>query len=344
VSQSEKFSRALVGCTLIAAFVVRAAPLHAQTSAERAQARQLAAQGFEALNRKDFAEAEDRFRRADQLVHAPTLVLDRSRALVGLGRLVEAHEGFAQVLREGVAANAPWQWRNAVGFATSELAAVEPRLAWLTLIVHGPKSAQVQIDSRALPDAALGVPRATDPGTHTISVTAQRFLGLQKVVTLQEGKSLELKLSLEPDPYAPAEPAASKPAPRVIVVTAPPAAHTKDHTLATILLSVGGVGLVTGAITGSLALQVHSDLNRSCPNRNCVPTQEAEYADFSAQRDKYRALGTASGVAFAVGAGAALGGAALLLFSGKSSQTGTFSTPRWAIGAGPTSLSIACKF
>ena len=68
------------------------------SEADRATARSLAREGHDALLKKDYALAEDRFRRADQLVHAPSLVVDHARALVGLGRLVEAHERYALVL------------------------------------------------------------------------------------------------------------------------------------------------------------------------------------------------------------------------------------------------------
>src|ERR1043165_8586206 len=71
------------------------------SEATREQARGLAAQGYDALQRKDYAVAEDLFRRADALVHAPTIVVDHARALVGLGRFVEAHERYELVMREG---------------------------------------------------------------------------------------------------------------------------------------------------------------------------------------------------------------------------------------------------
>ncbi|HEY0463233.1 MAG TPA: hypothetical protein VGC79_03445, partial [Polyangiaceae bacterium] len=240
-------SSALTASALVVLFTLHVAPLQAQTDEQRSQARDLAGQGFTALQRKDFAKAEEFFRRADALVHAPTLVLDHSRALVGLGRLVEAHEGFAQVLREGVAPNAPWQWRGAVDAAKAELLAVEPRLAWLTVTVSGPPAPEVQVDSKVLRQAALGVRLATDPGTHTVTVRADRFLPVQKVITLAEGQTAALELVVAPDPSAPPLPPEPKKAPEVIFVKSPEAPQPKDNTLATILLTAGGVGIATGA-------------------------------------------------------------------------------------------------
>jgi hypothetical protein len=321
--------------------MLQAAPSGAQTDQQRSQARELAGHGFEALQRRDFAKAEELFRHADSLVHAPTLVLDHARALVGLGRLVEAHEGFAQVLREGVAPNAPWQWRGAVDAAKAELAAVEPRLAWLTVSVSGPRQPEVRIDSKPLRQAALGVRLATDPGTHTVIVRADRFLPVEKAVTLREGQTADLELVMAPDPDAPPLMAESKPAAEVIYVkTAAPPQKAKDQTLATILLSAGGVGIATGAVTGFLALGVRSDLKSSCSDGVCVPRNEAEYSALNDQRDRYRALGTASGVAFAVGLGATVTGLAVLVFGSRGATTGAqrSAAPRLAFGAGTVSL------
>ncbi len=292
--------------------------------------------------------AEDFFRRADVLVHAPTLVLDHARALVGLGRLVEAHEGFAQVLREGVAPNAPWQWRSAVGAASAELAAVEPRLAWLTVTVSGAQAPEVQIDSKVLRQAALGVRLATDPGSHTVTVRADRFLPVREAITLREGQTAQLDLILQPDPAAPPLATNSKQAPEVILVKAPEAPKAKDNTLATILLTAGGVGIVTGAVTGFLALGVRSDLKDSCGGGVCVPVDDAEYSELSAKRDRYRALGTASGVAFAMGLAATVSGLALLVFSRQPSPVTAGAhqpkAPRLVFAAGAGYVSVAGQF
>jgi hypothetical protein len=55
------------------------------SDADRATARVLAHEGFDAQQRGDYSVAADRFLRADALVHAPTLLLGLARAQVGLG-------------------------------------------------------------------------------------------------------------------------------------------------------------------------------------------------------------------------------------------------------------------
>ncbi|HKO50094.1 MAG TPA: hypothetical protein VJV79_20325 [Polyangiaceae bacterium] len=304
----------------LALFYPRLAP--AEVAADRERARELARQGFDALQRKDYAAAEDLFRRADELVHAPTLMLDHARALVGLGKLVEGHERYEQLIREGVAPNAPWQWKMAVVEAQSELAAVDRRMAWLTITVRGTAQAPVvEVDGKVVPSAAQGVPRATNPGLRTVSARAAGFLPVQRSITLKEGQSTELELTLEADPSAAAAPVAPQKPRRVEVLAPPPPPARPDRTLPIVLLSAGGAALVAGSITGFMAIGAHSDLESACHAGVCVPNNESEYADYSQQRDKYRTLGTASGVLLAMGAGATLAGGALWLFSGKPSAS-----------------------
>ncbi|MEO8905168.1 MAG: hypothetical protein ABI488_22040 [Polyangiaceae bacterium] len=311
-------------------------PSPAPTPAAREQARKLAQQGFDALTRKDYAAAEDLFRRADEFVHAPTLELDHARALVGLRKFVEGHEQYEQVIREGVAPNAPWQWKAAVVEAREELAAVNRAMAWLTITVRGGQAPAVQVDGKAVPGAALGVPRATNPGSRVVSVSAAGFLPVERAITLSEGQTAKLELKLEPDPHATTS--VEHAAPRVVVIEAPPPPPPgPDRTLPIVLLSAGGAGIVVGAVTGVLALNLRSDLKGACNGRACVPTTESEYEDYRQKRDKYRGLGTASGVAFAMGAGAALGGAALWLFTAKPVSS---SSERSARETRPTSASV----
>src|SRR4051812_39406586 len=150
------------------------------SAADRATARSLAGEGYQALQAKDYAAAADRFSRADALVHAPTLMIDWARALAGLGKLVEAQERYEQIIREGVDAKAPKSWQRALSDAGTELSQLKPRLAWITISVTGAADAHVKIDGLAVPPAAIGVRRAVNPGSLEVRVEAQGFLGQKK--------------------------------------------------------------------------------------------------------------------------------------------------------------------
>jgi hypothetical protein len=335
---------------LTSASIVSGAPaVRAEaTPAQREQARQLAAEGFEALQRHDYGLAEDRFRRADALVHAPTLVVDHARALTGLGRLVEAHERYELVLREGLAPGAPWQWRLAHADATRELEALKPRLAWLTLRVKGPGEPRVLVDNKLVPVAALGVRRATDPGTHSVSVSAAGFDPKEEIVTLDEGQTVALEIELTARPRAARTRTAdsmrkSPEAPVVADPLAPP--PPQDKTLAYVLLGLGGLGITAGAVTGGLAFGARSDLSSNCPKGVCRPKSPSERDAYQRDIDQYHLWGTLSGIGFSVGFAAAGTAVAILLLGGGSeSQKAAGKSERVEAYVGVGSIGIKSRF
>lgn len=337
----QRVSVAILGLGLV---LGNPAPVRAEPTAEKREAaRKLAAEGFEALERRNYPVAEDRFRRADALVHAPTLVVDHARALAGLGRLVEAHERYELVLREGLAPNAPWQWRMALADATRELQALKPRLAWLTLRVKGPVEPNVLVDNKVVPVAALGVRRATDPGTHSVTVSAPGFAPKEEMVSLDEGQVLAVEIELDPVSGSAKLPS-SRPRQQRRPTELPPlvgsdesSSAAPDNTLAYVLLGFGALGIAAGSVTGGLALGARSDLATHCADGVCVPKTPRELAEHRNDIDQYHLWGTLSGIGFAVGAGAAAAGVTILLLR-EDSESKSPSKVEASIGVGSVQL------
>jgi len=318
-------SRALVDAVVlvIAILLTLTAPAAAAepTAADRATARALAREGFEALKSDDFVTAEDRFRRADALVHAPTLVVDHARALVGLGRLVEAHERYSLVLREGVSPNAAWPWKRAYADAQKEIEVIKQRLAWLTIDVEGPTEPQVSVDGKPIPAAAVGVRRATDPGERAIKAGGAGFYPKEETVTLVEGAEQTVSFELEampPEVLAESQPEsqpanagqAQRPA------DSGPTEPARDNTLAYVALGVGGAGLVAWGVSGVFFLKERATLQDECANNKCEPEQQEH-------KDRYETLGWISGAAFGVGVAGVATGVTLLLLNDKDSPEAT---------------------
>ena len=275
------------------------------SAADRATARSLAGEGYQALQSKDYATATDRFSRADALVHAPTLMIDWARSLVGLGKLVEAQERYEQIIREGVDAKAPKPWHRALTDAGTELAQIKPRLAWITISISGSGAAgaHVTIDDVLVPPAAIGVRRAVNPGALQVQVQSKGFLPQKRTVELREGAEEAADFSLEPDPNADV----SGP------VKAPQGAQpipTKPHnpTPVYVAFGVSAAGLAVGLVSGALFLSKRSDLTGVCTAEgNCQSTQTSTLK-------AYNTFGTVSMVGYGVGvAGAAVGFTLLLL-------------------------------
>jgi hypothetical protein len=274
------------------------------SAADRATARSLAGEGYQALQDKDFATAADRFSRADALVHAPTLMIDWARSLAGLGKLVEAQERYEQIVREGVDAKAPKSWQRALNDATTELADLKPRLAWVTLTVSGSDQAHVTIDGAVVPPAAIGVRRAVNPGARLVRVQAKGFLSQKKELNLAEGAEEATAFNLDPDPDAQTASAVSVPPP---VEAAPAPSHSSTPMY--VAFGVAGAGLVVGGVTGALALAKRSSLSDACHSDGACQSNQKDVVS------SYHTLGTVSGVGFAVGVAGAAAGLALWYFN-----------------------------
>ncbi len=277
------------------------------SAADRTTARALAEEGYNALKAKDYALAEDRFRRADALVHAPSLVVDHARALVGLGRFADAYERYDSARREVLSANAPAAWRRAVADARREIKDVEGKIAWVTIAVRGPKEPQVNIDGREVPLFALGSQYPSDVGTRVVHVSAPGYIDKDVTVTLAPGERQQVILDLEPQPEAPAaapviEKRVSRRAP---APPPPPARRPKPATYAA--LAVGGAGLAVGAVTGVLFLSERSKLKSACPSADTCPPDTRD------DRERYHLYSYVSSVSLLVGLAGAGTGVYLLL-------------------------------
>jgi hypothetical protein len=206
-------------------------------------------------------------------------------------------------------ARADWE-----AIARGRAEALEPKLVRLTVQV--PETSRVPglvvtRDGAKLAAGELGVAIPVDPGEHVVGASAAARTPWETSVTVRDASATVAVPLLEPAPVA--------------LVDAPPAAppassidHGGEHaswwtplrTTGVVVAGVGVVGLVTGAVLGLAAKSSYDDARVRCADgaRGCPA---------SAVSDSDSAYGTATGatVVFVVGAAAALGGAALVLFS-----------------------------
>lgn len=281
------------------------------SEADREAARALAAEGYAALRQNRFDVAADRFQRADALAHSPTLVVDHARALVGLGRLAEAYERYALVLREGVAPDAPWPWKRAVTDAGNEIQIVESRLAWLSVNVEGVVEPRVTLNGAPLAPANFGAEQPVNPGLLVVRAFAVGYAAKEQSLILAEGEHRKLVFELLREPKAPRPVAAApRPAPEPTAPPAPPPAPPPPEdrlrkTLTYTAFGVGAAGIVIGGVAGVLALDQRGTLADEC-------TEDGVCASRSAKRiSRYHTLGTLSGIGLLLGLGGMGAGLAL---------------------------------
>ncbi len=323
---------------LAASLFALASPAYAQSDADKATARSLGQEGQEALDKKDFKTAEDRFRRAESLFHAPTLALGLARSQAALGRVVAAQETYNRIVREGTPPGAPAAFVKAVEDAKSEVAAVSMKVAGVTITVSGPDAPKVMLDDVTVPAAALGVKRPVDPGAHLVKASADGFEPAETRFSVAEGGSAVAALSLRKSavaalspgavlapttaPATPAMPGATGPAPDASTTasadTGVAPRSSAQKTIGWVAIGVGGAALAAGAVTGFMAIGKHSTLKDSCTlgtsGTDCPASSQSDL-------DSFHTLGTVSTIGFIAGGVGLAAGTVLLLTAPKSTAS-----------------------
>lgn len=229
------------------------------------------------------------------------------------------------------------------GVARAQVAALEidvPRLT-VSLPTGAPAGTVVARDGVALSAEMLGVPQSLDPGDHLFVVEIPGGLRSQQQVTLARGDRKDLLLSLprapEPQPPPPVIPVLPPPppptAPQVFIASPPPPEGMSARRKAA--FAVGGLGLAglaVGAVTGALAIARKRDADGRCDEAGACVDQRGVDAG-----DSMKAFGTASTVAFSIGA-AAVGVGVLLLVTDRPPQP---AASRAAAARGPLRVTLA---
>lgn len=284
----------------------------AEDAETRTLARDLATQGAQAFDARHYDEARDFFRRAHELVPAPSIALLEARSLVGLGKLLEAIDLYEQTARFKLSADSPEAYSQAVVTAHGEVEEVRKRLPRLKLTLLGLESGdtpQVTMDDKPTPTALLGVERPMNPGQHRIVVRVAGEERASRELTLLEGESYQIDLGLRP-PHE-----SQKSRARVEALALPMRVPVRERTRAArpslriagyVGLGIGAVGLGVGTYTGLVALHHKSELDSVC-HPDCPRSAADDLSGFRSNR-------TVSWISYGFGFAAAAAGVALLTF------------------------------
>lgn len=228
----------------------------AATDQERAGARSLATQAFDAYEKGEYERAIDLLERAESLVHAPAHWLYIGRSQEKLGRLVLAQEAYLKARREPLDEGSPAGFREAVSAASAALEALQPRIARITVQVTGiePQEAVVTVDGTTVPSALVGVPMPVDPGVRQVTAAAPQMQSVSERIELAEGAERVVELHLAPDLT---QPASTPPDQATVVgpeplITTPTSSDREQPGSEATLLYVG----VGAAVVGGVALGI----------------------------------------------------------------------------------------
>ncbi len=304
----------------------------ARTDPARVRAREKGEEGLGLFGAEKYSEAYERFRVADELFHAPTLVLYMARCRRNAGRLLEAARHYDQLLAERERPDAAAAFVEAKAEAKRELEVLGLRIPTLTVRVLGASDAGLTatLDGAPVTLAELRG-RAVDPGVHTITIAAGDGRTRTRKVQLAEGSESPITIDLgAPSAAAPDPPAAIDPPP-----PEPAAAPGGSFVPAGVAFGVGALGLGIGLATGAVSLAKVSDVKQRCEGTLCLRAD-------GANADSARALATASTVGFVVAGLGVATGAVLLVVRRRTGVTQP--PPAVEASIGPASLLLRGVF
>jgi hypothetical protein len=265
---------------MLVASVAHAEP----TAVDRETARTLMDQG-RALERKgDTAEALKRFKAADDIMHVPTTALAVAKSQAALGLLVEARDTLASSMRRTPESpNDPQPFKDARAEGDRLDASLAGRVPGLTIVIKAAAEGEhtaLAIDGLDVPAAAIGLPRAVDPGHHLVVAKTANAEARQEVdVREGEQKQIELMLVARSRPPAVEEP---RPGPEPPTREPPrmpsPSISHGPNTVTWIGVGLAGAGILVGSVTGIMAISKGAGLAGECENHVCGPGAHSDLA------------------------------------------------------------------
>lgn len=189
-------------CFVASTFVSPSAFAQSRTisDADRKAARDLYFQGVELQNAGKFADALDKFQRAQGVVNAPTNLLHIAECQAATNKLVEAAETYRDVIQFTLPPNPPQPFVAAQSQASGELSQLNPRIPEVTIDVTPaklPVPLEVQIDGQTMPDALVGAARPFNPGIHKIVVRAAGYGAEERTIDVKEKSRQRVAIELK---------------------------------------------------------------------------------------------------------------------------------------------------
>jgi hypothetical protein len=268
-SKHGRSARALLSLLALCAHTL-SAQAQAPLDEGRERARALAYSGLRAYAARDYASASERLEESFRLLPVPSLGLWSARALVKLGRLVEAEQRYAATTRLPLRSDDPPVQGEARVTAELEQAELAARIPTLAIVLLGAESREVVVtlDGATLPSAGLGEPRRMNPGRHALLGTRAGERS-EVTLTLLEGQHEQATLRFLPRP----------PEPPSVIGTE----HAADDTSAWRTAGWIGVGSGVGALVGAaltyvIARDRYRDLEKEgvCVDDRCRPGNELD--------------------------------------------------------------------
>lgn len=328
--------RALMAAVWVTTFTF-AVGASAQPKSATDEARELAKQGWAALDAQNYKEALDKVIQAEALYHAPIHLLVMGSAQVGLGKLAEALSTFERLAAEPLPTTAPTAFKDAQETGKKKMKELLSRVPSLLVAVENSDAApSVTVDGKKM-DFSSGVAVRIDPGDHTIEVSAEGYETSKTTVKLPEkGGVVRVPVVLSKPRGAGSASASASSSPSAAPSAVPSATTTAQQSStrvpAYIALGVAGATIIVGSVTGGMSLAATGDLKTRCPNNTCAPADQPAI-------DSANVLANTSTAMFVIGGVAAAAGIVLLAVDvgsrpSQKGATGVRVEPWVSVGGG----------
>jgi hypothetical protein len=305
-----------------------------RTAADIESARQLYNQGIELRDKGDRKGALEKFRAAHALGNTPITGVELCKAHAALGQPVEAREVCLGVGRIPPLPQETQRSHEARAEAARIAEAEKSKISTIRLKVTGVPPGwepTVVVDGVTVPPAALGQPRAVNPGLHTVSARVGSGVETKATLETREGETRDVELIVQPPPEG------EQPVPVLGAAgqgsgpPPPPPEKKKGNPFATVSFVIGGVAALVGTGAGIAAMSAERELEDKCTNKQCG-------RDLHDELDSAKTWGNVS-TTFFVLAGLAIGAGIVSTLAAPSSKSGAL-PPRSASAPKPSRPTI----
>lgn len=315
----------VAACLLFASPALAGSDLESATEADKAKASTHYTQGMASFQAGDTAAALAEFELSYQTVKSPNSHLMVGKALIDLGRYVEAHRALIETRDEAEKSEAlDPKYAQTKQAAQEELTRLEAQLVKLKLTLSGGQpSASVRVNDTEYGPSELLSPIVVAPGQLTLTLIDGGENVASQTLEGRAGETLHLSLAPEPEPEA-------ENARAVPVASAEKRPFPHRRTTAYVAGGIGVAGALSFGVFGLLNHMKYSDVEEQCADTLCSD-------DARADAERGHTYQTIANVGLIVGV-VGLGTAVALVLTESDTAEARRSATRVALGPGTIRL------
>ncbi len=305
------------------------ADLDSATDADKAKASTHYTQGMASFQAGDAAGALEEFRLSYQAVQSPNSHLMVAKALIDLGRYVEAYPALKKTIAEAKdAQRLDPKYAQTQQAAEEELRRVETQVVEISINVSnaGP-DATIEVNDQRYEKNDLDEPVVAAPGPVHVRLIEDGKTTRSETLQGSAGEALEVDLepAAEPEEASPAEEA---PSPSNVQAEKRPFPHRRETAYVAAGLGLGGA--LTFGVFGLLDNAKYSDVQDQCDNDICSHDLQSD----AARGHTYQTIANVGLIVGVVG----LGTAVTLWLTEDDSKSAQRSGAHVALGPGKVTV------